>query len=335
MIRVVKINGKYKNQTITGVQRVACELSARLRYENALVPFDGFLGHFYEQVILALTLNKNDFLLSFCNTGPIFHRNQIVYIHDVAVLEHPEWFSKSFGFIYRILLPLLAKRCKAVVTVSQYSKARICEVLSLPEEKVHVIENGVSNNFSALSPLKDLSNHGLEEKKYILSVSSIDPRKNMGRVIEAWEQSNLPQAGYNLVFVGGGNSSFSNSDILAVKNSNSIVFTGYVEDDVLVNLYQQAAGFVYMSLYEGFGLPVLEAMKAGIPVLASNTTSLVEVVGEYGLSCDPLDVKIITKLMNQLPYQDESFVSKAKLYADLFTWDSSVDKLQALVEELQ
>lgn len=332
---MVLINGKYKNQVITGVQRVAYEMFSRLPYNSINISGDGVQGHISEQFILPFKISHNDLLISFCNTGPIFHRNQIVYIHDVAVLEHPEWFSKSFGSIYRILLPLLAKRCKAVVTVSQYSKARICEVLSLPEEKVHVIENGVSNKFSALSPLKDLSIYGLEEKKYILSVSSVDPRKNMSRVVDAWEQSDLRQAGYKMVFVGGSSSSFSSLGTLTDRNNDSIVFTGYVNDDVLVNLYQQAAGFVYMSLYEGFGLPVLEAMKAGIPVLASNTTSLVEVVGEYGLSCDPLDVKIITKLMNQLPYQDESFVSKAKLYADSFTWDSSVDKLQALVEELQ
>lgn len=332
---MILINGKYRNQATTGVQRVAQELNCRLPYDCAYVNGDGIKGHLYEQVILAYKLKKNDLLISFCNTGPIFHRNQIVYIHDVAVLEHPEWFSKGFSFIYRILLPLLARRCKAVVTVSQYSKARICEVLSLPEHKVHVIENGVSDKFSTLSPFQGLSNHGLKEQKYILSVSSVDPRKNMSRVIDAWGQSDLRQAGYTLVFVGGGNSSFSNLGTPTTGQVNgSIVFTGYVEDDALVNLYQQAAGFVYMSLYEGFGLPVLEAMKAGVPVLASNTTSLAEVVGEYGLSCDPLDINSISKLMNKLPYQNDNVICKAKNYADSFSWDKAADRLQALLKEL-
>ena len=333
---VSRINGKFRNQVVTGVQRVALEVSGRLSFDDIDVAGDGIKGHLYEQLILPFKLHKKELLISFCNTGPIFHQNQIVYIHDVAVLEHPEWFSKSFRLLYRIMLPLLARRCRAIIAVSQYSKDKICQLLSVPESKVHVIENGVSDRFSKV----DASNtrklrHGLKINKYILAVSSMDPRKNIDTVIRAWEESDLQQAGYNLVFVGGGNSSFANSDTLAVKNCNSIIFTGYVGDDVLVDLYQQAAGFVYMSLYEGFGLPVLEAMKAGVPVLASNTTALAEVVGDHCLSCDPLDINKITKLLNELPYQDDELVSRAKLYADSFSWDKAADKLQALIKEIQ
>ncbi|MEH6345151.1 MAG: glycosyltransferase family 1 protein [Bermanella sp.] len=329
------INGKYQNQVVTGVQRVAHELSGGLPYGHIQVAGDGLKGHFYEQFILPFKLSRNDLLISFCNTGPIFHRNQVVYIHDVAVLEHPEWFSKSFRLLYRVMLPLLARRCKTIVTVSEYSKEKICQLLSVPASKVHVIENGVSDRFAAEEGGDYELSYGLEKKKYILSVSSMDPRKNMVSVIQAWEASGLHQAGYKLVFAGGGNASFSNANDNKAQDCSSIIYTGYVEDDVLVNLYQQAAGFVYMSLYEGFGLPVLEAMKAGVPVLASNTTSLAEVVGDYGLSCDPLDIKEITNLMNELPYQEDGFVSKAKLYADSFSWNKAVDKLQALLKEVE
>jgi glycosyltransferase involved in cell wall biosynthesis len=330
-----KINGRFKRQSITGVQRVAVEMTSRLDFDVVDNPFGGVLGHLYEQLVLPFKLSSDDVLISFCNLGPVFRKNHVVYIHDVAVLEHPQWFSKSFAFLYRFMLPRIARNCKAIVTVSHYSKRRIIDVLDISPDKIHVIENGVSDDYASLSICagKALLEFGLEEKKYILTVSSLDPRKNIKNVIKAWMKSDLLAQGYKLAFIGGNGGSFREVDV--ETDVSNVVFTGYVSDEYLQELYKNAAGFVYMSLYEGFGLPVLEAMKSEIPVLASNTTSLAEIASEHCLSCSPLELSEITKCMNALPSIEKKTISEAREYADTFSWDLAVNRLTRLLKGLK
>lgn len=323
------VNGKYLKQDVTGVQRVAIEMNSRLGFPVVTNPFDGLMGHLYEQLILPF--KAPGVLISFCNMGPVLKREHIVYIHDVAVLEHPEWFSRGFYWAYRVLLPLLAKRCKAIVTVSEYSKSKIVDLLNVSPDKVHVIENGVSDRFSKGGDDDVCDKYNLSSKKYILSVSSLDPRKNLNAVVEAWQTCKLRQEGYKLVLVGGANKVFSAHNI---ASDRTIIMTGRVSEGDLVALYHHAAGFVYMSLYEGFGLPVIEAMKARIPVLCSNTTALAEISAGYCLSCQPEDSLKISENIDKLVAVDIDTVEKAKKYADKFSWDSSVLKLQKLLREV-
>jgi glycosyltransferase involved in cell wall biosynthesis len=325
---VFKVNGRFLLQNTTGVQRVAIEMSSRLNLDVIRYPNKGWFAHLYEQIFVPF-LTKDGYI-SFCNVGPVFARNHIVYIHDVAVIEHPEWFAKKFSLYYSIMLPLIARFCKHIVTVSEYSKERIVKVLKVSPDKVTVIPNGVSEFFTNDSGVL-VEKYGLQEGKYLLSVGSIEPRKNLDTVVQAWHQSGIKKQGYKLALVGGGIASFSDVDLFI---DNSVILTGYVSDEELLALYRRSSGFIYMSKYEGFGLPVLEAMKAGIPVLTSNSTALLETASNYALTCSPEDVQGIAKKMDALSDVDTQTIQAAKEYADQFTWDSAVEKLKALLERV-
>jgi glycosyltransferase involved in cell wall biosynthesis len=337
---MIYFNAKYENQKITGVQRVAKNICANLtpQLEIKLLsnPYVGMKGHLFEQIILPFKMRKNTLLLSPTNTGPIIHKNQIVIIHDMATFDNPSWFSKTFSATYRILLPVLAKRVRMVVTVSEYSKARIVKLLKIPASKVKVIKNGVEKCF--FEPIntelftKIVTKFGLNDKKYILSVSSIEPRKNLPKLIEAWLASELPKNGYKLALAGGKSKSFSS---VSEYNHPSIIWLGYVEDELLPELYKNAAGFAYLSLYEGFGLPLLEAMASGVPVLASSTTAIPEVVADCGILVEPTDIPSIVDGFNQLLDLPQEKIIQAKLRAAEFTWENTGKQMYQIIKDLE
>ena len=327
---MLSINGKFLSQEVTGVQRVAIEMASRLSANIVENKHTGLAGHLYEQFIIPF--KKKGVLLSFCNTAPLVLKNQVVYIHDVAVLENPQWFSKGFYFYYRLMLPLLAKRAKVIITVSEYSKKRICTSLRISKDKVFVISNGVSDNFTDSESLSDIEDILSEiGGRFILTVGSMDPRKNLSKLIKAFSVSSLAVNGYKLVVVGGENSSFSK---FMLDNSNeNVLFMGRVSDSKLSALYSRCSGFAYMSRYEGFGLPVLEAMKAGVPVLCSNTTALKEIADlGFCMSCDPESLDGISKSLELFLDYPSEYLIKARNYADSCNWDSAVAKLMRIVE---
>ena len=316
------VNGRFLSQKITGVQRVAVEVSSRLNNKLILQSPAGKLSIFYEQLVFPFKC-KSKPLISFCNVGPIFVRNQFLYIHDVAVFENSNWFSWAFSKYYKLLLPILARRVKKIITVSNFSKREIVKHLKVSPDKVEVIYNGVSSGFDVAinKPIKE---------KLIITVSSLDPRKNLTSVISAWKKSKLKLEGYRLVVIGGSFSNFQNDDCFT--NDSSIQFTGYVSDNELKEFYQKASGFVYMSQYEGFGLPVLEAMLAKIPVLTSNTTSLKEIAIGHSLMCDPLDIDAIAANLDSLPDLESKTLEGAYSFAKSFTWDKAADNLLSIIE---
>jgi glycosyltransferase involved in cell wall biosynthesis len=337
---MIYFNTKFENQQITGVQRVATNLKKNLGNKLQLIDvtnsYLGVKGHIYEQFLLPLKINKKHLLFSPINTGPIWVKNQIVIICDMSTFDNPDWFSKKFAFGYKLILPLLARRVKKVITISQFSKSRIIEVLKIPSSKVDVIDIGVSECF--FEPKNDElfrkvnSLFGLYTKNYILSVSSIEPRKNLPKLIEAWLASGLPKKGYKLALAGGKSKSFSS---VSEYNHPSISWLGYVDDELLPELYKNAAGFAYLSLYEGFGLPPLEAMASGIPVLSSSTTAIPEVVGDCGILVDPTDRNIIAQGLNQLLDLPTEKIEQARQRAKQFTWENSAKQLYKIIKDLE
>jgi glycosyltransferase involved in cell wall biosynthesis len=321
------INGRFLNQKITGVQRVAHEVSKRIINKYVLQIPKGKSGILYEQFILPFRVSRKKPLISFCNVGPILVRNQYLYIHDVAVFENNNWFSKSFALYYKLIWPILAKRVKKIITVSDFSKAEIIRHLNVSPDKVKVIYNGVSNDFDALI------NKVASKEKYILTVGSVEPRKNLSTVLSAWNKADLKDNGYKLVVVGGKFSSFNDNGLS--QTDKSVVFTGYVSDEELKNYYLKAQGFVYLSLYEGFGLPVLEAMLAKVPVLTSSTTSLKEVSEGYATLVDPLNIDDIANAINKLPSFDENSLEEAYNHAKSFTWERSAEQLINYINECE
>ena len=336
------INARFLTQNITGVQRFAIEIAKQLKilYGNDLIfvspkniihkelakeldvkIIGNFTGHLWEQISLPkyLKQNGNSLLLNLANTAPLLYANKIVTIHDLAFLHHPEWFSKKFTLVYNFLLPNIANHSKHILTVSQYVKDDISKSYKIEPNKIDIIYNSYSNMFKKLP---------FEKEDYVLAVGSIEPRKNLIALIDIFKKTDM-----KLLIVGQKNKVFSEFNL--EKLPKNIIFTGYVDDKELVELYNKAKIFVYPSLFEGFGIPPLEAQACGTPVICSNVTSLPEVGGDSVLYCDPYDVNdIADKIM--LLLEDKSLQNELiqKGYENLerFSWEKSAKKIIDIIE---
>lgn len=288
----VVLNARFKTRPVTGVERFAREVSARIesdreieleeaRPANAIA---GWKGHAWEQFSLPRKLDRDAVLFSPCNTGPVSVRRQLVVIHDAAVWDYPEGFSGAFRHLYQQLLPRLARRSLGVATVSEFSRRQLAPRLGIPEEKILVLGNAASDAFSPDGNLDRPERDGIE----LLCVGSLDPRKNLGRLIRAWlllkTQDRLPENA-TLNLVGGANP--RNFAEFERAEDVSLHWHGRVTDEELVRQYRHADAFIFPSTYEGFGLPPLEAMACGCPVLLSNAASLPEVGGPGFDLADP------------------------------------------------
>ena len=267
----------------------------------------------------------------------------IVTIHDLIEYNVPDKFSKQW-FFYRktICDPLWAKRRDCILTVSEASRNDIIKYLHQNVSKVKVTPNAVDHSvfrkYNKDEVMAVLSRYGLEYKNYLLFVGTIDyPGKNIKTVLDAFFELKSQEAtDKKLVIVGkdGHNSQVIYDAVNSSTYKNDVVFTGYLPDEDLPKLYSGSQIMIYLSLYEGFGLPVLEAMSCATPVICSNTSCFPEIVRDLDVMVSPTDVigieKKILKILNDKKYNDElsekcyerslgySWDETAKLYYDVF-----------------
>jgi len=283
---------------------------------------------------------RGKLLWSPANTGPVVRRNQVVTIHDIAPLDHPEWMSPRFAAWYGWLTPRLAHQCRAIITDSLFTKSRLIERLGVSEEKINAIAIGVDSAFRPASE-EDISTmrraYRLPEGNYLLSLSTLEPRKNLARLLAAWaqlrEDRNIAE-NFSLVLAGeeGDNRIFRGTGLATIPSG--VHFTGRVEDQFLPALYSGATAFAYPSIYEGFGLPLLEAMACGTPVLCGNRASLPEVIGDAGLLVDPYDVDAITEGLRTLLLDDalrDRFRHEGFERANAYSWEACASKTLAVL----
>ena len=314
-------------QRVTGMQRYAREIVSRLGSKIQLLEprraGHGIRGHLWEQVSLPCRMRRS-LLWSPCSTGPLGVASQVVTIHDCAFHDRAECFTPRFAAWLQWLVPRLARRVRKIITVSHFSKNRICDICRVPPEKVHVVHNGVDQSFRrASAEAIAAARHQFDlTERYVLCVGSLEPRKNLPRLLEAWKRIAGQVPDYRLVLVGTTAAVFRDANLSA--GDPSVILTGYVPDELLPALYSGAAAFIYPSLYEGFGLTVLEAMACGTAVICSNTTSLPEVAGEAALLIDPEDVEAmgqtLLRLLTDQPLR-ESLRQGGLRRAEEFTWD--------------
>jgi len=345
------INGKFTAQRITGVQRVAYELTRALQAGNlradefeVVVPQNAansglalkrkrmcawFKGNLWEQIALPLATNHQT-LISLCNTGPLFKSNQIVMLHDMAVYDVPYAFSKKFRLWYKLKFWILHRQAKVILTVSAFSKERICHHLGIDEARVAVIPNGADHLDRVASDPGIFSRLRLAKGSYCVIVGSLDPRKNLQRVLDA-----LPQLGHlrdiKFVVVGGTNPRiFGSGHAMEQQQSDQVVWAGFVTDGELKALYGDAACLVFPSLYEGFGLPPLEAMYCGCPVIVSSEASLTEVCGDAAMYCDAKSIDDIAAKISLMMSDKElrrRYREIGLRHAQQFRWDRAASKL--------
>jgi glycosyltransferase involved in cell wall biosynthesis len=239
-------------------------------------------------------------------TAPPFAPCPIVTtIHDLAFEHLPETFNRRSWMQMRLTVRRTARRAAHIITVSDYSRDDIIRTYKLPPERITVTPEAAAESFSPVTNETELKRiretYGIQ-KNYVLSLSSIQPRKNLVRLIEAYSclravrpEGKLPQ----LVLVGK-RGWLEHETFRAAERSalgKEILFTGYVPERDLAALYSGAICFVYPSYFEGFGLPVVEAMQCGVPVIVGNQTSLPEVVGDAGLMFDPFDTQALVNAL--------------------------------------
>jgi glycosyltransferase involved in cell wall biosynthesis len=342
------INGRFLTQEMTGIQRFSYEICKaliaggteiiilapkKIRKEYTLncriIRFGIFSGILWEQIDLPLFLmkHKNPLLLNFGSPGPLFYPNRVVTLHDLSVIVHPDWFARNYRLYYRLATPVAARLSKKVITVSEFSKNEIIKRIGIPEEKIAVIHNAVPGTFRKQPPPGAAG-----QAKYILSVGSLDPRKNMARLVDAYKMAGIDKE-IKLVLAGKADPIFNMDhpeEILAYS-------VGHITDDELSSLYRNAALFVYPSLYEGFGIPPLEAMSMGCPVILSDIPVFREVFGDAAHYVDPMDAAAICKgILDVL--SDEScrleLVRRGYERAKLYTWERSADKMVSIIKSL-
>lgn len=254
-------------------------------------------GHAWEQVELPL-YSSGSLLLNLCGPAPLLKRKQIVTIHDAAVFANSENFSAKFTAWYRFLFRSLKYRSKKWITVSQFSKDELQKYVNVREQNISVHHLGVDHMEKTQSDPHILEKHGLTGGGYILAVSSKSPNKNFGAIIQSLEL--LQSENFQCVIVGGANHPVFQAGNSEVTASSSVKFVGYVTDEELKALYEHAACFVFPSFYEGFGLPPVEAMACGCPVVASGSASIPEVCGTSALYCNPYEAEDIADKLKLL-----------------------------------
>ncbi len=289
------INGRFKQREISGVERYAGEIASRLPGPARLIsPHfrpQGVRGHVWEQAVLPRLVGK-DVLWSPANTGPLLVANQVVTIHDTNAVEHPEWYRPGVAGWYRLLLPVLARRVRKVLTVSHYSRRRLIETLGLAPDRVAVIYPGVDPAQFHPAPeiglAETLSRAGLS-RPYLLFLGSLAGSKNLARLVQAWQQAAPAFPEVVLVIAGRQGPIFRNG--LRGLQFRQLKLLGPVAEEDLASLYSGAEAFVLPSPWEGFGLTALEAMACGTPVIAADRGALPEVVGEAGVLVNALEIE--------------------------------------------
>ncbi|MFJ4145501.1 glycosyltransferase family 4 protein [Pseudomonas sp. NPDC089734] len=349
---MIFINARFLTQDIGGVQRFAeqlCLALKKIRSDLIFVAPHGIkmhesaqaldvrcigrnTGHLWEQIDLPLYLRRqgSPLLMSTCNTGPMLYSNQIATHHDITYARFPQSYTWLFRTVYRIITPIMLSRIKTLVTSSRFSRGEIARFYGFPEKKILILPAAVSESFTPDPPAEDPG-------KYLLAVSSPSAHKNFNRMIQAF-MSLRGHEDVQLHIVGGAHSIFSDPDLqrLACRDPR-IRFLGRLSDAELIRQYQGATAFVFPSMYEGFGIPPLEAQACGCPVLAANAASIPEVLQASALYFDPQDTSHIAAAMHRMlidaPLR-QTLRQQGLANVARFSWDSSAQRLSQRLDAL-
>jgi glycosyltransferase involved in cell wall biosynthesis len=279
-------------------------------------------------------------------TNPIYYqkgtyRKLIISIHDLGSLYNSNWSKKQSGNFFKKKIEEMVTRADKIVAVSEYTQKDILQNFKIHPNKIEVIYEAAGAVYYPETSKQELKDK-FSISDYLLYVGQIQPRKNIVNIILAYSQlPNELRAKHPLVMVGSarerGYAETVNLIIVEYGLSSNVYMLGRVEDELLRKLYSGAKAFVFPSLFEGFGLPVLEALQCGTPVITSNTTSLPEVVGEAGVLVDPADINDISQAMKNI-LVDDSFRDNLRDHclgqAKKFSWGKAAIETLLLYKSL-
>lgn len=343
----ITINGRFLSRRLTGVDRFALEITRALDdmtsgtgdgeefsfrllvprgiqsapdYRRIRVEQVGTRqGHYWEQLDLPRHVPAGSMLLSLCNTGPAFFPRHVVAIHDAATVRVPLAFRPAFRLWYRMLMPILGATSRSVLTVSRFAQEEIVDAFWIARDKTVIVGEG-AEHIARIAPAPGiLKRFGLDERPFVLAVSSKAKHKNFQLIAEAL--ATIPGAPFNVAIAGGGNAAIFGEG--TEPASDRLRWLGYVSDGELRALYESALCFVFPSIYEGFGIPPLEAMYCGCPVLAARAASIPEVCRDAAAYFDPHDARALGRLLMRLAHDAalrESMSQRGRRHVSSFTW---------------
>ena len=314
------VNARFLTQPVSGVQRYGIECSRQIKKlypdvvfvapQNILhkdiaqeldVKITGVnTGHLWEQIDLPLYLFRKGggALFSPANTAPLLYGNNYFTIHDLAFYHHPEWNTKLFSVWYNFLLPRLARRSRYIFTVSETIREEIIKYYKISPAKISVTYNGISTQMQA-----EESPEYVKREKVILAVGTFSKRKNHQNLVKAFIESNVKDE-YQLVIIGDKNRVFAESglDESLLVNAN-IKICDHLSSEELIRMYASAEVLVSLSVYEGFGIPVLEGLYSGCNVICSDINVYRELYDGYVHFCDPYDINSIRAALENVMNQ--------------------------------
>jgi len=348
--QAVMINGKWLSAQPSGMQRYAGEVAKRvLELDPAarvVVPRDAVLpewlpaarvihcrsrGIVFEQVWLPWHA-RGAMLLNLAGPAPIIKRDQLVVMHDVTPARYPKTFSRAFVLWYSVLYRVLARRVRHLATVSEFSRGELAEVLDVDPSRFALAPNGHEHAFAARADADEitlgteLAAHATDD--YVLCIGNLTPSKNLAPVTRA-----LAAAGIPVVVVGAAGSRrvFAQAGPL---DGPGIHLAGRLSDGELALLLRNARALVFPSLYEGFGLPLVEAQALGCPVIASDRASIPEVAGEGALYFDPMRPQDAVARVNELvPDERRRLVAGGRRNIARFSWDRTAEIILELATD--
>lgn len=352
MIEEIFINGRFLGRPLTGVERYAFEtinaIDQLISKGDPLVTQHQWIvlvppgitapqwkhikvrtcghgkGNVWEQLWLPLT-SRNKMLLNLCNAAPLFKRKQTVVIHDAATKRVPQAFSRGFRAWYGLMVPWLLKTAQTVATVSKFSRQELATVYAC-QRHIAVVPEGSDHFERVQADDSILDRHALRQRRYVLGVGSMAPHKNFATLVRAVGLFDNPD--FDVVLAGGANPRVFGETGATLPSW--VKHVGYVTEGELKSLYQHAACFVFPSFYEGFGLPPIEAMALGCPVISSNTASPPEVCGDAAVYFNPHKPEELARVINATLVSTEklgTLRSAGFARAQSFTWQIATQRL--------
>lgn len=354
------INGRFLTQAMTGVQRYATELVRALDrilatdsevagerwtlvHPDEAAAFPGDLdiietarakplsGHAWEQSVLPLAARSGR-LISLANSGPVLHPRSLVVIHDALVFRRPENYSARYRLLHQTLGRALS-RTATLATVSEFSRGEIAAIFGLPKSAIPVIPNGSDHLGTVEADPAVLSRLSLVPGRFFLFVGSPAPHKNLKTALDAWEK--VRNEDFKFVVVGAAKGNVFGGGEIDVPPQT--VISPRLTDSEIVALYQNAAAFVFPTFYEGFGIPPLEAMAYGCPVLASAIPPVMETCADAARYFDPTSADSIAEALADVMARGRAAApAKDRMDERLgnFTWEKSARKLLAMARAL-
>ena len=359
----IYINGRFLGQNRTGVQRYSREvvtaIDRMLEREDCPLVLRGsewtllapqgtecdlnlrrirFLqigtgtGHLWEQLHLPRHAS-NGLLLSPANSGPIRHRRQIVVIHDAAIYNAPAGFAWKYRVCHRLLDGLLARTAR-IATVSNFSRAELAGCLGIAAEDIILAPNGTGHLRSVTPDSGIVDRLRLEHGRYFVSLGLSTANKNIASAIEAYRILNRPET--KLVVIGEQSARVVGAQ--KFRSNEGVVFTGKLTDEEVTGLLRSATALLFPSRYEGFGMPLLEAMAQGCPVIASTAGAVLEVCGSAALHFHPDDAERLADLMSRMlddPAVAAAVRTRGFARPDKYQWDTTAAVLMQALQDLE